>query len=191
MRLVERRFDLVEREIAKLRAAEAEVGEPEQRVAVRVQLARQPCRGAHRIEELGQRTLVLRIAASLSAQRRAKLGGKQAPAPATLSQFALPILLAHDSSSSPRKPHPAPESGVGGEEALEGPRQGRGAPEGRQRRGRVAPRPSGPRRARRPSRLPRPDQQRRRASAPSASRSASDRHRQAGTRHTARRREAA
>jgi hypothetical protein len=47
-----------EREPAKLGTAEAEVGEPEQRVAILGQFARQPCRGGERVEQLDQRALV-------------------------------------------------------------------------------------------------------------------------------------
>ena len=66
-----------QREIAEFRTAEAEIGEPEQRVAVLGQLARQPCRGRERVNQLDQRALVRGLAVKLRTEPSAELGGEE------------------------------------------------------------------------------------------------------------------
>src|SRR3546814_9942532 len=99
-------FDFRQAERAKFRAAETKVGQSEQRVAVFVQFARQPCRRAHRIEEFdhGQRVgFALDVSLRgdpgniVGAQGGVDFGGQEDHAAALRS-----VSVVSDSSASPK-----------------------------------------------------------------------------------------
>src|SRR3546814_1999323 len=83
--------DLVGAERPEFGAAEAEVGEAEQRVVVGVQLGRQPCRRADGVEQFDDRRGVVtgcadRSGVAVGAQAVALLGGQQDHAAALRSE---------------------------------------------------------------------------------------------------------